>query len=249
MIPRPPLALSMRGLAPPAERHSARSIIDSIAAFNVHAVQLDSTHPQLRPRALDRSARKDLAALLRRAALRIAGLDLWIPLGHFRDPSGVDRALDAVHAACAMTADLRDFGIADPVVSLALPPDALPVVLPEIARAADRHGVTVADHAWPVVENDYPGLAVGLDPAAVLGAGADPAIAVGATARRLAAARLTDLGHSGRVAPGSAGGRLERDAYAAALVTFGWSRPVTLDLTGVPDPLQAARQVIEWWGP
>ncbi|MEZ6163399.1 MAG: hypothetical protein R3B67_03075 [Phycisphaerales bacterium] len=73
MFGLPEIAVSTCGFDP-----SPRVTIETIATLGHRAVALDVTVPELRPRNLSRSARRDLAALLRKAELELAGLDLWI---------------------------------------------------------------------------------------------------------------------------------------------------------------------------
>jgi len=217
-----------------------RAAIEWASAAGFRAVVLDATAPGMRPRELDRSARRDLAALLRRLELTCTGLDLWIPEQHFQDQSTCDRAISAVAQALEMAAE-----VAGSLVSCALPNDVGGDVVGALSLAGDRVGATLADHAWPSVDrSQIPGLAFGLDPARVMLAGDDPVNAVFTTPP--IAARLSDMAAEGRVAPG--GGGLDLRAYAAALVTSAASAPVVLDLRSIRDPQTVASETRERWG-
>ena len=97
------LALAFFGLDPLPEGNLKASI-QWASRVGFRAVTLDAK--QVRGRDLDRSARRDLAAHLRRTEVAFAGLDLWIPSGHFRDDSNVDRAVGAVLDAISLCDDL-----------------------------------------------------------------------------------------------------------------------------------------------
>src|SRR5690606_13026801 len=89
-----PAALSIAGVRddPALKGAGPRAPIEAAAKAGFRAVALDASAAGLRPRDLDRSARRDLAALLRRLELAFAGLDLWIPPEHFASPEHADRA-------------------------------------------------------------------------------------------------------------------------------------------------------------
>jgi sugar phosphate isomerase/epimerase len=210
-------------------------------------VVIDATHPESRPRDLDRSARRDLAALLRRVELRAAGVELWIPQEHFRSSDHLERALQAVQGACSLAADLASLTSGDAVVHLQLPATPFADAIEALADASQRLGVRIADYAWPVTsEFDPAGLVgLGLDPAAVLTSGADPVQAVLENAQSLIAARLSDVSRSGPTVPGA--GRLDLHGYIGAVSTTIPSSPIILDLRGVPDPLAGAESLADSW--
>lgn len=252
MLPRPALALSIADWSGPCANFTPRRRIETVARWGGRGVQVDATLGGIRPRELDRSARRDLAALLRRLGLAFSGVDLFIPPGHLTDSRRVDRAVAALASACVLAADLSRF-TASPhaaVVATRLPERLDPRVLDALRHAADRAGATIANLAWPVDPagfTDGAGLAVGVDPAAVLAHGEDPAAEVARMTRPPAAARLTDLSAVGRVAPGSPGGRLDVLAYAAALHARAFQGLVVADLHGLEDPERAASLAITAW--
>src|SRR5688572_21716696 len=98
-------SLSIAGVVEPVGE-GARALIEWAAGLGYRAVQLDGTMAGLRARELDRSGRRDLAALLRRLELGYSGLDLWVPEAHFVDGAQQDRAVAAVVAGLELSAEL-----------------------------------------------------------------------------------------------------------------------------------------------
>ena len=238
-LSNPPLALALC-----AWRDAPiRDAVATAAALGFRAVQLDATHPQGRPRTLDRSARRDLAAVLRRSQLECAGLDLWLPPEHLTPGPGVERATEAVVHAIELVRELAGLVTSHPIVSLALPDEVSSEALAAIDASALRHEVRVADHAWPARDSDC----LGLDPALPIMAGQSAAKAATTLGPRLATARLSDAGVSGRVAVGSAGGRLDTSAYAAALSISAPHIPVVADVRSLNDPRTAAAAALRTW--
>lgn len=241
-----PLAFACSPPAGDDPSASLRAGLPRLRAGGFAGITLDAARPGLRPRELDRSARRDLAAALRRADLGFAGLDLWIPPDHFAQPEHQERALSAALSALELAADLRSLagGVAGPSsppsVALVLPDEPLPDVIAALVAGADRVGVRLADYAVvrasaaPTPAREPGPWGVGLDAAALLargGGGAGPDAGVLALGPHLAQARLSDWSGIARVAPGS--GRLDLLAYAVALSTAATHAPVVLDLRGV----------------
>ncbi|MCW5775701.1 MAG: sugar phosphate isomerase/epimerase [Phycisphaeraceae bacterium] len=248
MIARPPLSMALCAL-PSRDGGEARARIESVVAAGYRWVQLDAAAPGLRARELSRSARRDLAALLRRCELSLSGLDLWIPEGHFASPDHADRAVAAATQAIALAADLATL-TASPgrTVSVRLPSAMADGVEGSLLDAAERFEVRIADHALPerAPGDAHERLCVGVDPAAVLIAGEDPAALTARIGNRLASLRLSDLDAAGsRVAPGH--GRLDIDAFIAAASVAGWNGPLVLDLRGVQDPERVMGEVAVGW--
>lgn len=262
MHPTLPFSLALAGLAPellglaPAVSPApgadqgplVRRMLDGARAAQFRAVQLSATTPGLRPRELDRSARRDLAATLRRADLTCSGLDVWIPPEHFVDPSHSDRAAASLLDAIDLAADLAALASGSVVstrpsalgrVSVLFPAELPGDLLAAIAERARLRSVRVADHAWPVrsVTGDPDEvIGIGLDPAAILLAGAaDPAAVASSAGARLVSARCSDVARGiaagERVAPGS--GRLDVLSYIVSLVTAGYTGHLIVDLRGV----------------
>jgi sugar phosphate isomerase/epimerase len=237
MIQSLPRSLSLAGLTPGPGAPwggSPREMIEWAARSGVRGLHLDAACAGIRPRELDRSARRDIASLLRRLQLSFSGVDLWIPPEHFTEAMHVDRAVEAACAAMTFAGEIAGLNAsARPAVGLVLPAAAPTEVLRTIAAAAEVAGVLVADHAWPPREGDRWGIGIGIDPAAVLMSGdASPHVAVSRSSAALASARLSDVASHGRVVPGT--GRLDLLAYEVALATAGFAGPVIVDPRGVP---------------
>ncbi|MBT8485722.1 MAG: hypothetical protein HKO59_02370 [Phycisphaerales bacterium] len=219
----------------PATPLSPRVAFARLRDLEIRGVQLDATRPGLRPRELDRSARRDLSATLARHGLTVAGLDLWIPPAHFAEPGRVDRAVASVDAALDLAADLGR-----PPVSVVLPPagDATESVTLTLAGMAERRGVTLADHAVRVdADPGPPPAGVGIDPPAWLAQGADPIAAVTRWGEKCGVARLCDLLSTGGRGPlGHADGQLDLLAYRVALETSSFAGPFVIDPRGWTNP-------------
>ncbi|MCH8004730.1 MAG: hypothetical protein IH888_00705 [Planctomycetes bacterium] len=222
-----------------------RSALDRLASLGFRSVQLSATQPGLRPRELDRSARRDLRVSLRRLEMVATGLDLWIPAAHFVTPSTSDRAVDAVRAAIELAADLGRCP-----VCLSLPGDDeghLGPIAGTIIDHAVHRGVMVADHAVRPASTEPIG--VGIDPPAWLAQGEDPVAGVTTFAGRLVSLRLADLLESGMRAPISVpeGGRLDVAAYRKAIASSGYRGPLVIDMRGWPDPWAGLAQTARTW--
>ncbi|MCC6970489.1 MAG: hypothetical protein IT434_09730 [Phycisphaerales bacterium] len=247
------LSLAMSGLQACADVRdtSARGLIEWIGSRGVRFVQLDAAMAGMRARELGRSARRDIAALVKRVGLSISGLDLWVPAAHFVDPANQQRAIDATIGACELAAQLRSIlGDAGGVagnnagfgVSLSLHEETPGAVLDAIGAAASRAGVFVFDHAWPMrsVASDSP-IRVAIDPAVLIGAGASVAKAVLSASPAPGAFRLSDFSAIGRVAAG--GGSLDLAGYDIALTTINWGGAVTLDIRGLREAAAVDRVI------
>lgn len=241
------LSLALAGWQPHSPG-AVRAHLAQVARTGVRTVQLDAAMPTVRPRELDRSARRDLAALLRREELGLSGADLWIPADHFTTPAHQDRAVHACAQAMALLADLASLNAHPPgVLAIRLDTQTPTEVLDALAAAGDTTGVRLADCAWPPADPaDRPALiGVGLDPAALLAAGADPVEAVGPLVAQLVSARLSDLADGLRVEPGT--GQLDLDAFRAALSIAQNTSHVVLDLRQVDDQPGALTRMLSRW--
>ncbi len=241
---------------------TVQTALTRLAEGGFRAVQLDATLPGVRPRDLDVRARKDLAALLTRRGLRLAGLDCFVPRKHFVQPENADRAMAALLATIELAADLGRVP-----VSLALPVANLAEDMRKaIVEAADGHGIRLAVHAEDSIDDllqwtdttDQPALGIGLDPASALVQGREPAALVHRLRSRLAVARLSDVAGSrasGESEIDTSGlrstigeGDLDVIAYRIALdLAGGRTGPVVLDLRGMENPLAAAAQAKIVW--
>jgi sugar phosphate isomerase/epimerase len=264
-MPRLPLGVALAGLVAPA---SLRGQVEWAAGCGFRAVQLNAAAADSRPRDLGRSARRDIAALLRRHELELAGVDLWLPPAHLIDAAHADRAAEALRGAIDLAAELAPLAGGRAVVSVALPVDARAAgVVGELATLAQERGVALADHAWPgawgqdapaakAADGATPGatqraplsapVLMGLDPAAVLLSGAAPETELARRGAQIAAARLSDLDATGRVEPGT--GRLDLLAYAVALAMRPDLGAPVLDLRNVKDQDAVARRMVSMLG-
>ena len=249
MLGRPPLSLALASLRSPSAAGDPRAPLEWAAATGFRWITLDASAPGLRPRELGRSARRDLAALLRRLELGLMGIDLWIPTAHFTDPVHADRAVSAATGAIGLSADLASLNGGEGIVSLTLPRDDLPhTVRDTLLTHADARQTLLADHTWPPREADSDkSLGVGFDPAVVLLAGDNPAKAAARLGERIVLARLSDASEVSRVEPGSSQGRLNDLAYTVALDTAKYARPLVLDTRGLGSPADAADRTLAWW--
>lgn len=240
---------------------TVRGALAVVAEAGLSWVQLDATLPGIRPRELDRRARKDLLALIARSNCRVAGLDLFIPRRDFTDPARIDRAMSAALAAVELAADLGKVAL-----SLGLPVKSMAEESRKtLVEAAEGRGVRLAVHAedqlddllaW-VASVDLRCLGVGLDPAALLALGSDPVACVHrvATARALVAARLDDfeaLGPSESADLARAGerralgeGDLDLTVYRLGLELAHLPFAV-LDLRGVDPPIAMSKALRAW---
>ncbi|MEM1209544.1 MAG: TIM barrel protein [Planctomycetota bacterium] len=232
---------------------SVRRALDAIVAAGITGVQLDATLAGTRPRELDRRARQDLLALVRRTGLSLGGLDCFVPTAHLTAGPDLDRAVAALVAAVTLAADLGRTCLSFALPTLdETPRDALDAVL----EAADAHAVPLALHA----EHDLdalrrlvdsigsPTVRVGVDAASCLIASRE--ITATATAD-IGSLRLADARHDRdrqwqRCALGD--GELDIPAaHIAAELTPRDGRPVVLDTSRVEHPAAAMREAVAAW--
>jgi sugar phosphate isomerase/epimerase len=237
----------------PESGGTVKAALGRLASSGFSAVQLDATLSGIRPRELDRRARKDLLATLSRCDLRLGGIDLFIPRNHFVDGPHQDRAMQATAAAVEMAADLGRVPL-----SMALPVGQIEeTIKTSLVQSADGCGVRLAVHAedqlddllaW-VEQVDQPCLGAAIDPAAILATSVDPVQQVHRFASRLVTCRLCDAGAATqgmRCKVGS--GDLDLSGYRIAVdLAVARTGPVILDLRGLADPLAAAVATLEAW--
>lgn len=218
---------------------SASDAIAEVAAMGLAAVQLDASDASMRPREMGSSARRDLAASLRRLGLRASGIDCFVPVERFADAAQVERAVQAVNGSIALAEALDRAP-----VCLHLPADQ--TVAAELRREAERRGVALADFTLPVLQGTAQ---VGVDPAALLAAGSDPVAHVAGMAGRVAAARVVDLLQGGMRGPIEQPGasRLDAMAYRLALEMAGFRGLPVIDCRQWVDARRAARACAERW--
>ncbi|MCC6908525.1 MAG: hypothetical protein IT430_11325 [Phycisphaerales bacterium] len=222
-------------LAPLARDGDPRAALQHIAQSGFRHVQLSAALPGMRPRDLDRSARRDLLARLRRIELTVAGIDLWVPVEHYTLPEHADRAAAAVLEAIELAADLGRVPL-----SIRLPDGVGEEIVSAWRSRGETCGVIIADHA----PQPNALLGSGIDPAALLAAGLDP-VALTSRAANLVAARFSDYRDESRTTPGA--GRLDVLAYQVALVSRSFEAPVALDLRRVADPMSALGAALSAW--
>ncbi len=222
---------------------NARGGLQAIADGGFRSVQLSAALASMRPRELDRSARRDLLARLRRLELGVSGLDLWIPLEHFEvgeEGSGeAERATEAVLEAIELAADLGGVSL-----SIEFPVDLDGEIAGLIAERADVCGVGIADFGGGVEIDGRRCFGVGVDPARDLMGDVKPEKSI-FRADCLVAARFSDADRAGRVVPGT--GRLDVLAYQVALMTAGFGDAVVLDLRSLANPVGAAAEGTRQW--
>ncbi len=238
------LSLALSGLEPQTD---VRAQLSATSALGFRAVQLDVTHPQCRPRSLDRSARRDVAAALRRYELLLSGVDLLIPQRHFVEVTHLDRALAAARNAMEFAREIADLVGGDPVVTSRLDLESPPGVLQTLNDAAISEGATFAALVWPVPEStpEGPGFRLAFDPATVIAKGDDPIDALMVAGDAVRSYRLSDWRPEGRVYPGA--GNLDLDAYRAIAQTRGDSGTFILDPAGLADQGATIAQFVSRW--
>ncbi len=224
-----------------------RAALDRLASLAFRAVQLSASQPGMRPRELDRSGRRDLLGRLRRLEIAPAGLDLWIPEAHLRDPVRIDRAVGAIEAAVELAADLGRVSLSLLLPRRDEPPDPIEQVLEAVIEKSLRFGVPLADCEVP--PSDRADVGVGIDPVIWLSNGRDPVDAVVAHAERVESARLGDLTASGdRIPVGDADqGQLDLGAYRGALMRCGYKGPVVVDVRSTGDPWRQLAESAHAW--
>ena len=231
-----------------------RATLDALSAAKFNSIQLSAAQPGLRPRDLDTSGRRELAALLARNGLMLGGFDLLIPRKDWLDPATLDRAVAATLATLELAADLGR-----PPLCIALPIDELADdVKTTLAAGADGRAVPLAIHAedqldslatWLDAESQ-PMLGAAIDPAALLAQPADPADAVIQLAEHLKVARLDDFapvsaGGGGRCPLGQ--GDLDLLTYQAAISTLESTPSIVVELRDLPDPIAGLTIAMNAW--
>lgn len=241
--PALPMSLALVGLKSP---ESLRQQVEWAAARGFRAVQLNAAAADARPRDLGRSARRDIAALLRRNELTLSGVDLWIPVSHYLDPAHADHAVTTACQAIDFAADLAQLTTGRAALSLLLPADrALSAgLLQTLADRCQRAGARIADHTWPAAPefHDNDPIGVGIDPATILLAGDAPETALAQMGPRLVSARLSDISAAGRVTPGEGG--LDLLEYSVAASTIPAALPLVVDLRGLADQQRAVGALV-----
>ena len=229
-----------------------RAGLAQASRLGFRAVTLSAAQPGLRPRELDRSARRGLRAELRRLELTCVGVDLFVPPEHFVQADQLDRAIAAVEAALQLADDLEAR-----VLFLRLPPtpDGEEPLEATRAIAAAAVGVRarVADLSLdgPALESvrsggDLP-IDIGLDTAAWLASGLDPTEGIVELGDRLSGIRLVDLDVHGTRMPVSMSGRLDLGALRTGLEVGGFNGALVADARGWSNPIEGLQQTLAMW--
>ena len=272
MLPLPPqhrtLSLSLAGLHASAVEGpwslGVRSAIGWAGGVGFRAVQLDAAAPEIRPRDLDRSGRRDLAAAIRRASLGFTGLDLWIPKAHFEPGEHADRAHAALLAGVTLAADLRSLAASEhraaTIVAVTLPEDyegrdevrahadGLAVAIEDHAAATLSHAETGTDTASAEHDNTsaHDAIRPGVDTGRVILRGDPPGKTFARLSKSLASLRLNDADDTGRREMGR--GTLGIDTLLALHTTLTPDLPIVTDLRGLDNPGRAATAAHERLG-
>jgi len=230
------LGVTILPLGPAAES------LQVVASLGIRGVQLDASDASMRPRDLDASARRDVAATLRRLGLVASGIDCFVPMERFTDAARADRAMEAVAGSLVLAEALGRVP-----VCLWLPNPAAGDVSETIRREADRRGVPVAD--FNPASRDLTGSSIGVDPAVELAEGRDPVAAIHTHGPRVVAARVVDLLRGGMRGPiGEPGGaRLDAAAWRLALELAAFPGLPVIDARQWADPVQGIRSSVERW--
>lgn len=227
----------------------------AIAEAGLHAVQLSASVPGMRPRELDRRARKDLQAQIARSGLMIAGIDLMIPRDHWLDSQFQDHAVSAMTATLQMAADLGHL-----TVSTALPVQDLPEdIRHHLLSAVDGYQIALAVHAEDQLDalntwqqqTSIDGLQTALDPAGLIAMHMNPTDTLLQHTDRLRLLRLDDFD---QLLVGAEGGRcplgkgeLDIQSLKIAAGTVNALRSIVIELRGLREPVTAMHQAVEQW--
>lgn len=202
-----------------------RARIEAAKALGFRAIALDAT--VLRARDLDRSARRDLAAIFRRDGLAITGWDLPIPPAHFSDPARADRAISAARATIELAGDIERLapsGFGGALVCLA------GVEGVEAMRSIHDHALDRGVRCAVIAQDE----AEGLGAAPRIDELQDPPRAIAALGPRLACVRWR-------------GGPIDQDAVRAAILIAGCARPIVLEIPAAADPVRFVALARERW--
>ena len=229
-----------------------RPALAMASRLGFRAVTLSAAQTGLRPRELDRSARRGLLAELRRLELECTGIDLFLPREHYEQSEHIDRALSAATQAIQLADDLGALS-----VFLRLPPagedgqrgDAIHALASAAAGARVRvSDISLDGQALASVRkgDDLP-IDVAMDTAAWITEGSDPIAGIVELDARLGGIRLVDLDANGMRVPASMGRALDLDAVRTGLEIGGFSGAVVLDARGWSDPINGLLGDLEAW--
>lgn len=229
--------------------------MQQVAKSGLHAVQLSAAQPGLRPRELDRRARRDLLATLGRTGLMLSGWDLFIPREHWLDTTKIDRAMTATLQAITLAAESGRVSISLNLPCAELAADAVEALI----AAAEGHDVplVIYDEADPdqlidwLKNKNAPALGAGLDVAASLATEGKPEDRLFASDGLIRSVRLGDYQKTGNPADDGrcplGDGLLDLLTFRAALASQSSIRSLILELRGLDQPLQALTIGIQEW--
>jgi sugar phosphate isomerase/epimerase len=113
-----------------------RDVLAVAPACGIRAITLDGTAQGMRARQLDGSARRDIAAHIRRHAMNFTGIDMWIPPEHFISPALQQRAMDAINDAADLAENLAKLTHPSTSARSTYAPPLINLVLPTVASAS-----------------------------------------------------------------------------------------------------------------
>lgn len=226
--------------------------LELASRLGFRSVTLSAAQPGLRPRELDRSARRGLLAELRRLELECSAIDLFIPPEHYISTETIDRALDAVRGAMDLASELGAQS-----VFLRLPAESLDEAMlestKELNRLAESRVVRLLDvglsgRVLRSLESDQPiAIGLGIDTASWLADQRDPLEGLITHGAMVGGLRLVDLDETGsRTAP-TTGGRIDLDSLRRALELEVQPRSVVFDARGWADPVSDSARSLALW--
>ncbi len=243
---RPRLSATIAPLLAGADAVDPREALAWISESGFRGVQLSAIEPSMRPREMSVSARRDLAATLRRVELECSGIDFLAPAAHFTDPTHMSRLFEALTATVELAASL---GRAPVLISLA--PDQPSELRAEIAALAAHTGVDILLQANDLEQSAAiaPPFAACIDCAAVLAAGGVPHELALRLVGKLGGVRLVDLFRSGLRGPflEPRESRLDALSLRIALDTLGFHAMPVVDARQWTAPKQGLCQALERW--
>lgn len=224
-----------------------------LSSIGIRATAFSATDPLTRPRDLDRSARRDLVAIMSRLELRCACVDCFLPTAHFLDAAQVDRAtaaaIDAIEFAAEIATLEGRIGGGTVVLSVPTTKDKLAQdALDAISATAQHQGVHVAVPTCDASLVFQPFL-VALDPAQILANNQDPLTIALASSRRIGAVRIVDLLRSGSRGPIGEPQEAQLDCrgFASGCRAAGFEGEFVVDLRQWHDPRGGLLATLSRW--
>ena len=229
-----------------------RTGLELATRLGFRLVTLSAAQPGLRPRDLDRSARRGLLAELNRLELGCGSLDLFIPPEHFLNAETVDRAIEAVGAGLELATDLGASAVTIRLPSEDPEQEVLEATA-ELVRLAERSAARLLDvglhgRALRSLESGSPiPIGIGLDTASWLADQRDPLEGLVGLGSMVGAVRLVDLDDTGTRCPPTLEGRLDLGSLKRAMELDSAGRSVVIDARGWATPLEGALKTLTAW--